>query len=250
MGNHVSPEVCVHPDLASLSRAAAERLGELALKAVAERSCFALGLAGGNTPRKLYQILAEAYREHIPWSEVHLFWGDERCVPPDHPESNFGMAYETLISKIQIPPHQVHRIPVELDTPERAAEAYEITLREFLGHTSPVLDLVLLGVGADGHTASLFPGDSVLEEQGRWVKPVHAPLEYATRRRVTLTLPVLNRASYMFLLVSGTEKQKVVQTILRDPKRAREWYPAAMTRSSGRGGTVWFLDEAALGRTD
>jgi len=133
----------------------------------AERGYFTLALAGGQTPRSLYRLLAREYRERIPWPQVHLFWGDERCVPPDDPDSNFAAAHETLISKVPLPSQNIHCIPTEIGPPEKAADVYEQVLREFFEGTSPTFDVVLLGVGEDGHTASLFPGDPVLQERKR-----------------------------------------------------------------------------------
>lgn len=241
-------EIHVYPDLESLSRTAAERLIDRAQEAVAGHGRFSLSLAGGTTPRTLYQLLAGEYRDQIPWSRVHLFWGDERCVPPDHPDSNFAMVDEALISKVPLPPENVHRIPTEKPV-ETVAEAYEQTLREFFqpapATSFPAFDLILLGMGEDGHTASLFPDGSALEERERWVAPALAPPTYSSRQRITLTLPVLNRANDVFFLVSGASKKTVVRAILNDPEQASRLYPAARVRPRGR--VVWFLDEAARG---
>lgn len=238
--------VRAYPDLGSLSRAAAESLVALAHRAVAERGRFAVALAGGTTPRLLYALLANKYREQIPWPQVHLFWGDERCVPPDHSESNFAMVSQSLISKVPVPPENIHRIPAEVAPPEKAAEAYEQTLRECF---HPLVregsffsfDVALLGVGADGHTASLFPGDPILEERERWVAAVLAPPSSPPRRRITLTLPVINRANHVFFLVSGAGKRAAVRSILDTPEKAIKLYPAAMVRP--RQQVVWFIDE-------
>ena len=236
-------DVRVFPDLEGLSRAAAEELLTHARRAVERRGRFALALAGGRTPCRLYELLAREYREKMPWEHVHLFWGDERVVPPDHPESNYAMAYEALISQIKIPPENVHRVPVELDPPERAAEAYERDLQAFFEGETALFDVALLGVGADGHTASLFPGAPALEECERWVRYVLAPSESSIRRRITLTLPTLNRARAIFFLATGVEKRPIVQEILEYPEHGEPRCPAARVRPLERA--IWFLDAAA-----
>lgn len=243
MADPLNPEVRVYPDLEALSRAATEETTRLAQRAVAERACCALFLSGGKTPKRLYQMLAEG-REHLPWESVHLFWGDERCVPPDHPESNYAMAYEALISQVPLPAENVHRIPAELPA-EEAAEAYERTLRAFFAGASAAPDLILLGLGADGHTASLFPKDSLLHERSRWVKASVAPAEYAIRRRVTVTLALLNRARQLFFLVAGADKRRAIQQILAKKRALLETYPAARVQPQER--LVWFLDNGARG---
>jgi 6-phosphogluconolactonase len=236
-------DVRVFPDLEALSRAAAEELLTHAQGAVERRGRFALTLAGGRTPRRLYELLAGEYREKMPWERVHLFWGDERLVPPDHPESNYAMAYEALISQIEIPVENVHRVPVEPDPPERAAEAYERDLQTFFAGKTALFDVALLGVGVYGHTASLFPGNPVLKEHNHWVRAVLAPPEYAVRRRITLTLAALNRARAICFLAAGAEKRRVVREILDNPDEAERRYPAARVRPLER--MIWYLDAAA-----
>lgn len=247
----VSRKVLVYSDQESLSRAVAESLTTLALATIDERGRFALALSGGSTPCILYQLLAGEYRDQIPWPEVHLFWGDERCVPPEHRDSNFGMARQTLIAKVPVPPENIHRIPVEIKPYERAAKAYEQVLREFFGPPvteglAPSFDLVLLGVGEDGHTASLFSGSPVLQEQERWVAAVQAPPTVSPAWRVTLTLPIINRAARAFFLISGEEKRAVVTSILGDHEAASQHYPAAMVRPKTE--VIWFLDQAAAAK--
>ncbi|MFQ5801121.1 MAG: 6-phosphogluconolactonase [Candidatus Hydrothermarchaeales archaeon] len=251
MAKSLSPDIRKFPNLESLSRAAANVIVETVHGAIANKGRFTLALSGGNTPRTLYSLLASKYRDKIPWASVHLFWGDERYVPKDHKESNYAIVYQTLISKLSIPPQNLHPIPIEMENPEKTAASYEEHLREFFqfsktDESSQTFDLIILGVGEDGHTASLFSGNPVLAERGRWVASVLAPSTYQTRQRITLTLPVINRAETVFFLVSGTKKKEVVNAILKDQETAKKLYPAAMVRPKGRA--VWFLDaEAASG---
>jgi len=206
-----------YANLACLSQAAAALLADAARDSVARRRQFILALSGGSTPRLLYRILAASpYRETVPWGGVQLFWTDERCVPPTHPMSNYRLARETLLSRLPIAAEQVHRLPGEIRPPERAAREFEREMRRFFPRTRrrrgfPVFDLVLLGVGPDGHTASLFAGRPALEEQRRWVvaesRPGHPPFA----ARLTLTLPVLNAARQVVFLVAGPQKQAVVE---------------------------------------
>jgi 6-phosphogluconolactonase len=240
-------EVRIFDDLDALSEAAAGEFIRLAREAVAGRARFTVSLAGGNSPRRLYEVLALRHHDSIDWSRVRLFWGDERCVPTDHPMSNYRMAKEALVSRVPIPPMNVHRIQAELEPPQFGAEAYEEVVRrgvESEGHdTAPVFDLMLLGMGADGHTASLFPGDAALAETSRWVMPATAPESYDPRRRITLTLPVINRARNVLFLVTGADKRDTLGAVLRDPDGAGARFPAAMVRPSGR--LTWFVDQDA-----
>jgi 6-phosphogluconolactonase len=233
-----------------LSFAAAEYISELAETAVNNRGIFTLVLSGGNTPRLLYEHLAkEEFAERIPWQHTHLFWGDERCLSPDHPDSNFALASKALISRVPVPSENVHRISAETAPPKAAAESYERTLREFFqiaggrgtSPSFPSFDLVLLGLGADGHTASLFPGDVVLEEKTSWVLAVRGTSASPPVLRITLTLPVINEARCVLFLASGSKKRKVFREILDNPKAAAQLYPAARVRPSGR--LLWFIDQ-------
>lgn len=238
-----------YQDLQELSREAARSILELALERVGERGIFTIVLSGGNTPRMLYEQLAQfPYPEKMPWNRTHLFWGDERCVAPDHPDSNYHMAYEALIAKVDIPAENVHRIPAEMPPPHDAALAYECIMRDFFSQLScpvqdgvfPSFDLVLLGLGGDGHTASLFPGDPVLEGKERWVAAVNAPDYMSPRERITLTLPVINRASCVLFLVSGSGKKEILDTIHNDPQNASRIYPAALVQPAGQ--LIWYTD--------
>lgn len=246
----VKREVRRYPNLEVLSNTAAEFICSLAIERGNESGLFTIVLSGGKTPKPLYEKLAAPpHVARMPWSRIHLFWGDERCVPFDHPEGNFSMAFHALISKVPIPPQNVHRIPAEIEPPGDAAEAYERMLREFFGFPEeagliPTFDLILLGVGKDGHTASLFPGDQALEEEKRWVAAVLTPHGSPPVPRITLTLPVINRARCVLFVVSGSGKRGVVRSILEEPDAAVQRYPAA--RVSLEGKVVWLVDEEAL----
>ena len=244
----MKPEIRTHPSLEDLSRAAAEYICEIAEGAIKERGIFTFVLSGGTTPRLLYEELAkEPYASRVDWQHTHLFWGDERCVPSDNPDSNFSLALQTLISKVDVPPSNIHRIPAATGSPKPVAAEYETTLREFFQATAgsdpstsfPSFDLVLLGIGVDGHTASLFPGDSALEERTSWVVAVEGSNASPPVPRITLTLPVINEAKWVLFLVSGSNKLKVLREILNNPHTAI--YPAAHVRPAGK--LLWFIDE-------
>jgi 6-phosphogluconolactonase len=201
--------VSVFPDPAGVYQAAAERFLESAHEAVRRSGRFAVALSGGSTPRELYRLLAEPpYRETVPWSRTYVFFGDERCVPPDDPRSNYRMAMETLLGRVPVPGGQIFRITGEAKDPARAAAAYEAELRGmFAKEGSPRFDLVLLGIGPDGHTASLFPGSPLLEETSRWVAADFVPKLGSWR--ITLTLPALNAARRILFLIAGQDKARV-----------------------------------------
>jgi 6-phosphogluconolactonase len=243
-------DVRVFGDLEAMSQALAAEIARAAADAVAARGRFTIALSGGHTPRRLYQLLATEYREQMPWHAVHVFFGDERCVPPTHVESNYGMARFELLSRVPIPLDQVHRMPGEL-APEEGARRYDALLRRVLVGVDALpaggetLDVALQGVGADGHTASLFPGSGALEERERWAVAVEAPEYMETRMRITMTLPVLNGARDVYVQVAGAEKRQVVSEILGADPTAASRYPAARLRGVGR--TVWFLDRAVRG---
>jgi 6-phosphogluconolactonase len=236
-------------DPGALARAAAEEFARLAGDAVRERGSFAVALAGGSTPRRLYALLADEgapFRARVPWGRTHAFFGDERHVPPDHPDSNFRMASEALLSRVAVA--GVHRIPAELPDPGAAAAAYEADLRDTFGlregDPPPRLDLVLLGLGADGHTASLFPGNPVLAERERWVA---APwVDRLATHRITLTLPLLRRARAVVFLVSGAEKAPALARVLAPPPDA-PILPAARVAREVEGSVLWLVDADAAG---
>jgi 6-phosphogluconolactonase len=236
-------ETSVWEDREALSRAAAAELAQVAASAIEARGRFDLALAGGSTPRRLYEILASEYRDRIDWSRTHLFWGDERFVPESDPLSNFRMARKALIDPLGIAAANVHPMPTSFADPDDAARAYEKTLRSHFGGGPPQFDLVLLGMGPEGHTASLFPGSNALEETERWVMPVRVAAEPPLR--LTLTLAVLNAAREVFFLVSGPDKGAIVRKLLSLSPEETGPYPAARVRPQGR--VVLFLDRAAQG---
>jgi 6-phosphogluconolactonase len=240
------PEVRVVDGPAELARAAAEEWRARALSAVAQLGRFAVALAGGSTPRTLYALLADPdapYRDELPWARTHVFFGDERAVPPEHAESNYRMAHETLLSRVAVPAENVHRIRGEGD-PEASARAYEEDLRSFFG-SAPRFDLLLLGMGADGHTASLFPGSAPLREVSRLVAATVAPAP--GERRITLTLPALEAAARIVFLVSGASKGPALARVLSCESGA-EALPAARVRSLD-GTLLWLVDRAAAAAT-
>ncbi|MGO8761756.1 MAG: 6-phosphogluconolactonase [Desulfobaccales bacterium] len=231
----------VYPDLEALSRAAAALIAAQANLAVAARGCFSIALAGGATPRRTYELLAgPPLMDQVPWDRVHVFWGDERCVSPDDPRSNARMAREAWLDRVPIPGLQIHPIDCAQD-PAAAARDYEAGLREFFAGASPRLDLVLLGLGDNGHTASLFPGTQVLEEQKRWAAAVY--VAQGDLYRVTLTAPLINQARLVAFLVAGATKAKILRDVLhgpRDPARL----PAQLIRPHP-GGLLWLADREA-----
>ncbi len=208
-------------------------------QAVAEQGRFSVALSGGSTPSQLFRQLGASYRKKIAWDRVHLFWSDERCVPRDHEQSNFRLAYDELISRIWIPSENVHRIKGEL-RPEEAAYYYEAEMKKHFNEDLPAFDLILLGVGSDGHTASLFPGSEILREKQRLALPVFS--DTALHWRVTLTLPVLNSAKRVIFLISGRSKAGIVSSLINNKENTA--YPAAMVRPAA-GNITWLLDRDA-----
>jgi len=226
-----SPEELAYEG-AKLFRDASER-------AIAEQGRFSVALSGGSTPRRLFHHLGAAYRKKVAWDRVHLFWSDERCVPRDHEQSNFRLAYDELISCIWIPHENVHRIKGEL-RPEEAARYYESDMKKHFGKDRPVFDLIMLGVGSDGHTASLFPGSDALGGKQRLALPVFS--SSALHWRVTLTLPVLNAAKQVLFLLSGRSKAGIVSVLIN--RKEGSGYPAAMVKPSN-GSITWLMDRDA-----
>lgn len=236
-------------DQAALTQEAAKRVVAIAEEAVVRCGRFTVALAGGSTPKRLYSLLAdESYRTRLPWRGTHLFWGDERAVPPEHPDSNFGMAKESLLSRVPIPANQVHRMQAERADLDAAAGEYESEIARTLAaqppDEPPAFDLILLGLGPDAHTASLFPYTRVLRETRRWVAPNYIPELKA--HRLTLTLPILNRAATILFLVSGIEKAAALQAVLEGPPDP-ERLPAQLIRPVA-GRLVWLVDQAAASR--
>ena len=233
-----------------LYTAAAAHIAAAADDALARRGRFLLVLAGGSTPRGAYERLASREWKEGDLHRVHMFWGDERCVPPHHPESNYGVAAASLLRNLTIPPDNVHRIRGE-DAAEIAAARYDAELAAFFGRTTPgipddahpTFDLVLLGLGVDGHTASLFPGSPALESTG-WAAATVAPDSAEIAQRVTLTLPALDSARECLFLVSGASKRHAVRLVLGDQNTSEaSLLPAS--RVAPRGPNHWFLDASA-----
>jgi len=227
------------PDLEALAQRVA---GWLLAAAQAKEGAFAIALSGGATPRRLYGVLAEPpYRDAFPWARVHLFWGDERFVPHDDSLSNYHMVREALLSRVPIPDANIHAVPTEGLSPEEAAAAYERELKSFYGAARldparPLFDVVLLGLGPDGHTASLFPGSAVLGERDRWVAAV---LDAKSEARITLTYPVLESSRRTAFMVAGSEKRAILARF----RAGDEALPAARLHPSGT--LTVFADAAA-----
>lgn len=234
-------EVHVFENLEALSRAAAEQLVRSIEAAVASRERCTLVLAGGGTPRPLYAVLATEYAGRIPWPHLGVFWGDERYVPHGDPRSNYGMARGTLLDHVPLPSENIHPIPTHYADPKEAAEVYEKTLQASLGGGPPRFDIILLGIGDDGHTASLFPGSPALEERGRLVVSTLAPAE--PRQRISLTFPALNAAREVHFLCAGSQKADPVRCA-HAPEPEPERCPASSVRPVG-GRLVWWLDRDA-----
>ena len=234
-------DVRVHDTLDTLSERAAAAIAEAVCDAVERRGRCSLLLAGGSTPRATYEILAGRYHDRVPWDRVHLFWGDERVVPPGDPRSNARMAHEALVDRVPCPPANVHSIPAGVPSADAAARRYEDTLRGHFTGGRPALDLVLLGLGGDAHTASIFPGSPALGEARRWVMAVTAPVE--PRLRITLTMEALTAAARLFVLVAGADKAAALRHAL-DPAADPARYPAAALRRAGSRVT-WWVDRAA-----
>jgi 6-phosphogluconolactonase len=241
---HVKPEVRVFPDVNELSLRAAEAVANTVNDAVRSTGRCSLVLSGGSTPRTLHGLLASRFREQIPWTHVHIFWGDERYVPPGDAHSNYRMARETLLDHVPCPAANVHPMPTSVSDPEAAAREYEATLKRYFPAERSAFDLVLLGLGADGHTASLFPGSPALAAATRWVTAVTAPADPPVR--LTLTFAALNQAAQAYFLVTGSNKARALHDILigtADPNT----YPAAGVRLAA-GRLIWWVDRDAAAR--
>ena len=237
-------ELVVLDDAPALARAAADCVVEAAWQAVAASGRCHLALAGGTTPRAAYALLAASHSRRMEWPRVHAWFGDERCVPPDHEASNYGAARDALLAHVPIPDAQVHRIAGELG-PEAAADACDAELRAAFGAPAPdarTFDLVLLGMGEDGHTASLFPGSGSLAARDRWAVPAESPDPERPWPRVTLTLDAIRAAHTVVLLAAGAAKRPLVRAIVEGDPAALA-LPAA--RARGRRRTLWLVDAAA-----
>ena len=230
--------VRVYADGAALALAAAELFAEAARTAVAARGRFVVALSGGATPRSTYEILAEEpWRSRVPWPSFHVFWGDERCVPPNDERSNERMAREALLDHVPVVAGQVHPIRCAGD-PAAAAARYEETLKEYFPEGRPRFDLVLLGLGANGHTASLFPGAAVLKEERRWAAEVFLAEEDLWR--VTLTAGAINSAALVVFLVAGRDKADILRRVRERPRDISN-LPAQMIEPTD-GELVWLVE--------
>ena len=233
----------VYADLEALSVGAAELFAVQARRAIEARGRFAVLLAGGETPRRAYELLATPlFRERIPWPAVHVFWGDERSVPPDDRRSNALMARRALLDHVPVPPQQIHPIPWG-GSPGDAAEEYEKLLRTFFAPAPPRFDLVFLGLGENGHTASLFPGTAALKERERWVAEVYLAEEGL--HRITLTAPAINQAALAAFLVSGGGKAAMLREVMEG--RADPFLIPARLIRPVQGELLWLVDREAAG---
>ncbi len=231
----------VVPDPAALADTAARSIVETSQQAIDARGVFSLALSGGSTPRELHRRLASPpLAQQVDWSRVQIFFGDERCVPPEDPQSNYHMAQETLLSLVPVPAANVHRMRGELP-PEDAAVDYARQLKDFFKDDEPSLDLILLGMGDNGHTASLFPGLNAVHEQHRWVVAEHVP--EVDMWRLSLTPVVLNLAREVMFLVAGAGKASMLQQVLEGPYAPDE-RPAQVVRPAP-GQVIWLVDAAA-----
>ncbi len=236
-------KIIVLDDAAGLYVRGAEEVAHIAGEAVCTHGEFTLCLSGGSTPAATYELLATRFLLSVDWKEVRFFWGDERCVPPDDPESNYGMANRTMLTRLTLRPDQIYRIRGE-EPPMQAARAYEDDLREHFGLAEgefPRFSLVLMGLGNNSHTASLFPGSTAIYETERIAVAVE--VDAPQRHRVSLTVPVFNNAAHVVFLVAGESKAQAVKNILQGP-RDPERFPAQMIAPT-EGELVWLLDKAA-----
>lgn len=239
-----SAEIRILTTPQELFASAAEEVVRLANQAAAEHGRFTIALAGGSTPKSLYNLLATNARTTLPWEKMFFFWSDERHVPPTDPDSNYRMADEAMLSKVPVPPGNVFRVPAENPDAATAAKEYESTLRKFFQLEPgqfPNFDHIMLGMGPDGHTASLFPGTAGLQEKSRLV--IANWVEKLKTHRLTFTLPVLNAARSVAFLVSGTDKAPVLKAVLEE-KVPGDQYPAQLVQPTD-GKLIWFLDRAA-----
>jgi 6-phosphogluconolactonase len=235
-------EVLIFADAAELAREAARRFAELAESFTNDAGRFTVALSGGSTPKAMFQILAEKpFADSLPWPSIYFFWGDERCVSPDHAESNYRMANETLLSKVPVPRENIFRIPAEDEDHERAAAIYSETLQTFFAEERPDFDLVFLGMGADGHTASLFPGTTALCADGG-VAAANS-VDKLQSWRITLTADAINKARNAIFLVAGADKAPALKEVIKGARNSKQ-YPSQLIKPS-HGALLWMIDEAA-----
>lgn len=237
----MSPELRVFGSLEELSRAAAAAVADTINAAVQSSGRCSVALSGGNTPRELYRALGTSFRDAVPWANVHVFWGDERLVPAGDPRRNDRMAREMLLDQVACLAPNIHPMPTSALTPADAARDYEETMRRYFVDGRPRFDLVLLGLGSEGHTASIFPGSPALDDTQHWVCAVRVPADPPLR--LTLTMPVLSQASNVFFLVSGSEKSRALRAAL-DERTNPHTCPAAAVRPIN-GALTWWADADA-----
>lgn len=236
-------QIAIYPDIDTISRQAAGYVVRLAQEAIVTRGRFTFALSGGTTPGKLYGLLtSEPYRSQIDWSQVHIFWSDERCVPPEDPESNFHLAQQVMLSHLSLRPEQIHRVPADAPDRNAASQAYAAEMQRVFGTNDvPSFDLIQLGMGPEAHTASLFPHQPSLHEQQRLVIPVSVPKPPPDR--LTFTPPLLNAARNVLFLVTGAEKADALQAVL-EGDYAPDEHPAQIVQPR-QGEVTWMVDTAA-----
>lgn len=232
----------IFDDTNRLSHAAAELFVQKAQEAVQQQGRFSVALTGGSSPVQLYKMLAASpYKEQVPWDKTHVFWGDERWVPLTDEQSNAKMAFDTLLSKVPVPTEQIYPMWEAGIEPEAYAAKYEQQLKQFLGDEQPQFDLILLGMGDDGHTASLFPGTEVLQEQSRWVQAYY--LEPQSMYRITLTALLINQAKTICFMTFGEKKAPALYEVLEGERNPQQ-YPSQLIHPV-IGEVIWLVDEAA-----
>ena len=236
------PNVLVFDTPEQVAQAAAERFVDYSAASIADHGLFTVALAGGSTPRRAYELLgSDEVKNRVDWQLVQLFFGDERMVPPDSPESNYRMVNDALLARVPLPPQNIHRMNGDF-APSESAESYEAELKDFFATTAwPRFDLILLGMGDDGHTASLFPGSAALNETAKWVVATHHP--QTGQARTTLTLPVINQAARVVFLVTGKTKAAALERVLHD-EAANDQLPAQQIRPVN-GTLKWLVDRSA-----
>lgn len=237
-------------NIKDLNEKAAEYIINIATKSIYEKGFFTVALSGGNSPREIYSNLTQKkFSEKINWEKVLFFWGDERFISHTNNLSNYKMAYDVLLSKIKIPMENIFRIPTETSSAEESAFLYEKIIKKIfyklgmidINKRLPIFDLIILGVGRDGHTASLFPGHRAVNEKEKWVVCVKAHVRVTLHDRITITLPVINSAKNVMFIISGEGKGKIIKTIFEEKKDSKV-YPASLVKPDD-GQTVWFIDK-------
>lgn len=236
-------QIAIYPDLDTISREAANYTMRVAREAIAKRGKFTFALSGGTTPGKMYGLLtSEPYRSQIDWNAVHLFWSDERCVPPSDPQSNYHLAQEVLLSRLNLRPEQIHRMPADRPDREKASADYAEEIRKILGgNDTPAFDLIQLGMGPEAHTASLFPHQPSLREEKRLIMPVSVPKPPPDR--LTFTPPLLRAARHILFLAVGADKAGALHEVLEGADNPEE-YPSQGIVKQAKGEVVWMLDTA------